>query len=195
MLLSAMPASMTSLVSSSMKPSICAPPRCTLHASCRGEQRASSSPSPPLEERDGERRPILDDVVRGDIPAGCCTNIFGVLAEDDDILSLTLSSKGGEGNGAAASERRDPCKVQASGARGEGSVLAPEVQRQENSLGPPLPSPLLLRGEGEAAASRAGTSLIQRQWGWGEGHKRDGRRGQSGFPAWRPPLPPLSSKG
>jgi hypothetical protein len=30
--------------------------------------------------------------------------------------------------------------------RGEGSVLAPGVPRQENSLGPPLPSPLLPRG-------------------------------------------------
>ena len=30
--------------------------------------------------------------------------------------------------------------------RGGGSVLAPGVQRQKNSLGPPLPSPLLPRG-------------------------------------------------
>src|ERR1039457_807386 len=33
----------------------------------------------------------------------------------------------------------------------------------------PQPSPPLAGGEGEAAASCAGTSLIQRQWGKGEG--------------------------
>jgi hypothetical protein len=50
-----------------------------------------------------ERRPLtlLDAAVRGDIPVGRCTNACGVLAESDDLLSLPLSSKGGEGNGAA----------------------------------------------------------------------------------------------
>jgi hypothetical protein len=64
-----------------------------------------------LEERVGERRPftILDAAVRGDLPAGCRTNISGVRVEDDDLLSLSLSSKGGEGNSAAASERRNAC--------------------------------------------------------------------------------------
>ena len=66
----------------------------------RREQRSSGSPSPPLEERAGERRPVttLDAAVRGDIPAGCHTNISGMLAENDDLLSLPLSSKRGEGN-------------------------------------------------------------------------------------------------
>ena len=43
---------------------------CTLHTSGGREQRASGSPSPPLEERVGERRPITirDAAVRGDIP-------------------------------------------------------------------------------------------------------------------------------
>jgi hypothetical protein len=61
-----------------------------------------------LEERAGERRPIiiLEAAVRGDLPAGCRTNMSGVLAENDDLLSLPLSSKGGEGNGAPASEQR-----------------------------------------------------------------------------------------
>jgi|CZKM01.1.fsa_nt_gi epoxyqueuosine reductase QueG len=88
--------------------------RCTLHASDGGEQRASCSPSPPLEERIGERRPITlrDAAVRGDIPAGCRTNTSGGLAENDGLLSLPLSSEGGEGNGAAPSERRDASKEQ-----------------------------------------------------------------------------------
>jgi len=48
-----------------------------------------------LEERVGERRPVTipDAAVRGDIPAGCRANISGVLAENDDLLSLPLSSK------------------------------------------------------------------------------------------------------
>jgi hypothetical protein len=61
-----------------------------------------------LEERAGERRPIilLDAAARGDIPAGCRTNISGGLPEHDHLLSLSLSSKGGEGNGAAAEPKR-----------------------------------------------------------------------------------------
>jgi putative protease len=92
--------------------------------------RASGSPSPPLEERVGERRPVttLDAAVRGDIPAGCRTNISGGLLENNDLLSLPLSSKGGEGNNAAASEHRDACKEQARGAEpgrvGEAAVSA-----------------------------------------------------------------------
>jgi hypothetical protein len=48
-----------------------------------------------LEERAGERRPftILDAVIRGDIPAGCSTNISGVPAETDDLLSLPSPPK------------------------------------------------------------------------------------------------------
>jgi epoxyqueuosine reductase len=67
-----------------------------------------------LEERIGERRPITlrDAAVRGDIPAGCRTNTSGGLAENDGLLSLPLSSEGGEGNGAAPSERRDASKEQ-----------------------------------------------------------------------------------
>jgi hypothetical protein len=62
-----------------------------------------------LEERDGERRPIaiLNAGVRGGLPVGGLINIPGVLAENDDLLSLPLSSKGGEGNGAAASVHHD----------------------------------------------------------------------------------------
>jgi hypothetical protein len=70
-----------------------------------------------LEERAGERRPltILDAAVRGDIPAGCRTSLSGVLVENDDLLSLPLSFKGGEGT--AASEHRDACKEQVAAAR------------------------------------------------------------------------------
>jgi glycosyltransferase involved in cell wall biosynthesis len=78
------------------------------------EQRVSGSPSPPLEERVGERRPfnILNGAVSGDIPTGCRTNLPAVPAENDDLLSLPLSSKGGEGNAAAVSEHRDARKEQ-----------------------------------------------------------------------------------
>jgi len=63
----------------------------------------AGSPSPPLEERAGERRPTpLDAAVRGGVPAGSRTNASGVPAENNNLLSLPLSSKGGEGNGAAA---------------------------------------------------------------------------------------------
>ena len=40
------------------------------------------------------------------MPAGCRTNISGGLNEHDDLLSLSLSSKGGEGNGAASEPKR-----------------------------------------------------------------------------------------
>jgi hypothetical protein len=80
----------------------CARSRYSLPAS--GEQRARGSPSPPLEERVGERRPItvLVAAARGGISAGWRTNTSGGLAENDGLLSLALSSKGGEGNDAAA---------------------------------------------------------------------------------------------
>jgi len=57
-----------------------------------------------LEERVGERRFVitLDSAARGKIPAGWRTKISGVRVENDDLLSLALSFKGGEGNGAAA---------------------------------------------------------------------------------------------
>src|ERR1039458_5097064 len=71
----------------------------------RGDRsQASGSRSPPLEERVGERMPftLLGIEVRGDIPAGCRANTSGRWAQNDDLLSLPLSSKGGEGNGAGA---------------------------------------------------------------------------------------------
>jgi hypothetical protein len=53
-----------------------------------------------LEERAGERRPmnLPDALVRGDMPAGWVANRSGVPAENDGLLSLALSSNGGEGN-------------------------------------------------------------------------------------------------
>jgi len=91
----------------------CARGRCSLHTSSGVEQRAGGSPpSPPLEERAGERRPIVEAANRGDVPTGCGSNGFGALVKNDDLLSLPLSSKGGEGNGAATSEHRDACRKQ-----------------------------------------------------------------------------------
>ena len=42
---------------------------------------------------------MLDAVVRGDNPADRGTKMSGVLAENDDLLSLSISSRGGEGTG------------------------------------------------------------------------------------------------
>ena len=90
----------------------CGSPCCTSHASAGGEQRTSGSPSPPLEERVGERSSLLDAAVRVILPTGCRTNRSGVLPENNGLLSLPLSSKGGEGNGAVSSVHRDACKQQ-----------------------------------------------------------------------------------
>ena len=59
----------------------------------------------------------------GNIPAGCRPNRFDVLDEKNDLLSLPLSSKGGEGNGvvftiarqmqkAYMSDHNSPCRMQ-----------------------------------------------------------------------------------
>jgi hypothetical protein len=86
----------------------------TLPASDGRERQAGGSTSPPLEERVGERRPVnlIDAAVRGDMPVGYRTNSSGALAENHGLLSPTLSSKGGEGSGAAANEHRAACKDQ-----------------------------------------------------------------------------------
>jgi hypothetical protein len=78
--------------------------RSRYHLQASGKQRVSVSPSPPLEERVGERRhvTILAVAARGSSPAGRRPNLSCVLAENDGLLSLTLSSKGGEGNRTAA---------------------------------------------------------------------------------------------
>jgi hypothetical protein len=71
-----------------------------------------------LEERVGERRPIimLDAAVCGATAASCRVNISDMLAENDDLLSLPLSSRGGEGIGSAASEYPGACKEEAASA-------------------------------------------------------------------------------
>ena len=92
----------------------------SLRATFSRDHGTSGSPSPPLEERAGERRPRLDTAVAGDFPVGCRPSVSAVLAENNDLLSLPLSSKGGEGNGTAASEHRDSCKEQSTGAEQEG---------------------------------------------------------------------------
>jgi hypothetical protein len=78
--------------------------------------------SPSEGERERERGPFiessvmgrgpitfLDAAVRGDTPARCPNHVSGVRAENDDLLSLPLSSKGGEGNGDATGNQRDAC--------------------------------------------------------------------------------------
>jgi cbb3-type cytochrome oxidase maturation protein len=86
-------------------------------ASCKPDQLANGSPSPPLEERAGERRPNFDPAFHAGIPVGCPTNQSAVLPDGDDLLSLPLSSKGGEEKGTTAKEHRDPWKEQ--GARAQ----------------------------------------------------------------------------
>ena len=86
----------------------------TACASDGRDQQAIGSPSPPLEERGRERRHIttLNAAVRSELPAGCRTNSSGTLNENDGLLSLPLSSKGGEGNSAGAFEHRESSKKQ-----------------------------------------------------------------------------------
>jgi hypothetical protein len=55
---------------------------------------------------------IFDAAVRGDVTTGGRSNISGVLTENDDLLILSLSSRGKEANGAAANEHRDACREQ-----------------------------------------------------------------------------------
>ena len=104
-------------------------PRSNLQASGSRERRASGSPSPPLEERVGERRPVtlLDAAVRGDLPAGCRTSISGMVAENDGLLSMALSSKGGEGVEFGHSGLVNPkgCQKVAGGRRGFGGRRPP----------------------------------------------------------------------
>jgi hypothetical protein len=45
---------------------------------------------------------VLEATVCGDTLPGCRTNFSDMLAENNGLLSLSLSSKGGEGNSAAA---------------------------------------------------------------------------------------------
>jgi hypothetical protein len=63
-----------------------------------------------LEERVGERRPILGAAARANNPAGRRTYSSGGLAANDNLLSLPLSSKGGEGNSTVDGEHRDACE-------------------------------------------------------------------------------------
>jgi alpha-L-fucosidase len=60
---------------------------------------------------------VLDAAARRDLPASCPLDISGVLRENDDLLSLALSSKGGEGNAASANRRRDACEEQPTAAQ------------------------------------------------------------------------------
>jgi anthranilate synthase component 1 len=111
----------------------------SLHASGGNGQRASGSPSLPLEERVGERRPItfFAAAVRSDVAAAYPSTIPAALAENDDLLSLPLSSKGGEGNGAAASEHA--CKEQAAPASSlrDGLAAVERVMRKYHAV--PVP--------------------------------------------------------
>src|ERR1019366_3704042 len=81
--------------------------------------RPDGPPSPPLAERAGERRPFtpLSAALPTDSTEGCGTK-SGSLLDDGGLVSLSHSSGGGEGSGAAGGEHRDACEVQASATRG-----------------------------------------------------------------------------
>jgi hypothetical protein len=76
----------------------------TLHVS--GEQTAVGSPSPPLEERVGERMPTIRSIRRfvPTLQRAHTAAPHASIAEKDGLLSLSLSSKGGEGKQAVACE-------------------------------------------------------------------------------------------
>ena len=64
---------------------------------------------------------MVDDPADGDdLPTGCHTLLSGAQAEINGLLSLALSSKGGEGNNAAVREHRDACSAPLSSFGGEG---------------------------------------------------------------------------
>src|ERR1035441_970737 len=119
------------------------------------------SPSPPREERGGERRPLAPNsrAVHGEPgPAG------------QAFRPSSRARKGTPLPGPTAIELRNDS---------QSAIPSPSPRRTGKGLGrgvslvlarpsSPRPSPPLAGGEGEAAASCAGTSLIQRQWSPGE---------------------------
>ncbi|MCX6925032.1 MAG: potassium-transporting ATPase subunit KdpB, partial [Verrucomicrobia bacterium] len=96
----------------------------SVHPATERNQWSRVSPSPPLEERAGERRPftLVAAPIHGDTSTVRRNDIAGVLVENNDLLSLSLSSKGGEGNGGAASEHRESRKGQAVALQGGGDL-------------------------------------------------------------------------
>ena len=56
--------------------------------------------------------------------------IYSVLAENDDLLSLSLSSKGGEGNGAADNRHQDTCREQRERANSDTDAFAASAPLQ-----------------------------------------------------------------
>jgi potassium-transporting ATPase ATP-binding subunit len=104
-------------------------PARTFRAPGGHEPWASNSPSPPLEERTGERRPttISSAVAHRDTPVGCGNPVSAIIAEKDGLLSLALSSRGGEGSSAGTSQ----CQV---ALKGQGVVL--QGGKDHHSLAP-----------------------------------------------------------
>jgi len=109
---------------------------CTLHASGGREQRPSAPPSPPLEERVGERRPVtlLDAAACAEVLGGPA-NASHVPAESNHLLSLPLSSRGGEGTAVVVAERRDAYVEQTRLGRPEGAVTISEVMAALHGAG------------------------------------------------------------
>ena len=100
--------------------------------------------------------------------------IYGVLAESDDLLSLALSSRGGEGNGAAASEHQDACWEQPLvGRRRSKSVFPVPASRGASAsshefrcgfAGPGWDPPARLRIPGGRTNRASGGRSVPRAW-------------------------------
>ena len=116
-----------------------AAPACALEP-MRG-QWAAGSPSPPLEERAGERRPSFSSALPARPmwqPAGTSPRT-AVSSEMVGLLSPTLSSKGEEGDVTAACEYPDACTEQAPPSRANRPNQAAAHPRPATSTNAPAP--------------------------------------------------------
>ena len=92
----------------------------SLRATFSRDHGTSGSPSPPLEERGRERRSLFSARTAETLGRQPTGKSPATAVSRRGLLSPALSSKGGEGNGTAASEHRDSCKEQSTGAEQEG---------------------------------------------------------------------------
>jgi potassium-transporting ATPase ATP-binding subunit len=109
-------------------------------SSATGTPKPDASPSPPLEERPGERRPQDSPNAKAGGAVGVVyhAKVPVAVVEDDDLLSPALSSRGGEGGRIAARMRRDARFAQ------------PSVGQEKRELDVAAPSRSIRKGAADA---------------------------------------------